>query len=108
MISLQTETDPLFSEFLRSEIYGNADTEALGSEDVAQWARKFLDAKGKQTLVQGAKQAAQRQIKGNVTLPKPKPKSDDDSRKGKDKGKAKVSFAQDEKAKAPQAGTNGK
>ena len=108
VVTLHTESDPLFPEFLRSEIYGNADTEALGSEDVAEWARKFQDAKGKQTLAQGAKQAAQRQIKGIVTLPKPKPRSDDDSRKGKDKGKAKVSFAQDEKAKASQAGASGK
>mmetsp|Transcript_1441 Transcript_1441/g.2889 ORF Transcript_1441/g.2889 Transcript_1441/m.2889 type:complete len:324 (+) Transcript_1441:1599-2570(+) len=104
--TLETETDPLFLEFLRAELYGNADTEALGSEDVAQWARRFHDAKGKQTLAQGAKQAAQRHIKGAVTLPKAKPKSGDDAWKAK--GKAKVSHAQDEKGKAAQAGSSGK
>ena len=104
--TLETETDPLFLEFLRSELYGNADTEALGSEDVAQWARRFQDAKGKQTLAQGAKQGAQRHIKGAVTLPKAKPKSGDDAWKAK--GKAKVSHAQDEKGKAAQAGPSTK
>eukprot|EP00959_Pyramimonas_sp_CCMP1952_P266301 5567580-Pyramimonas_sp.AAC.1 len=62
IINGETENDPQFAEFLRSEIYGQANVEALGSDDITVWARRFNDAKGRSTLAQGAKQAAQKNL----------------------------------------------
>jgi len=75
IINNEAESDPQFAEFLRSEIYGQASAETLGSDDITVFARRFNEAKGRSTLAQGAKQAAQKSLTKGFTLPVPK-KSD--------------------------------
>mmetsp|Transcript_15321 Transcript_15321/g.33069 ORF Transcript_15321/g.33069 Transcript_15321/m.33069 type:complete len:319 (-) Transcript_15321:1724-2680(-) len=102
IINGDTENDPQFAEFLRSEIYGQASVEALGSEDITVWARRFNEAKGRSTLAQGAKQAAQKGLSKGFSLPILKPKSDQKT-DHRGKGTKKVSFPQAEEGESPSA-----